>query len=135
MLNKNFILVLVFSILEIFSIVLAVNAWNQKKLYHYKTTAVIDDILLPDGDISVSCYDENHVLCKDVRISNKIIQGKFDYVKSFYGNEIQILLNDEKNKAIWLKYYYEVWIFPMILPLGYLIIMIISKKKSKISEN
>ncbi|MCH5197212.1 MAG: hypothetical protein J1F28_10875, partial [Oscillospiraceae bacterium] len=131
--KKAVILSLVFLILELLVVIQLVNSLSERKSYTYKTNATIDFIGLPDGVIFVSCYDESGILHKDVIVKNKTIQGKLDYVESFYGKEIQILLNNEKNEALWLSDY-KLWVFAIIIPLIYFLI-VIYKKKATINSN
>lgn len=123
--KKILILSFIFLILELSAIIEIVNVLKEVKSYPYETTATIYFIGLADGTVFVSCYDENNVLHKDVAIRNKTIQGKSDYVNSFYGKEIQILFNSKENKAISLPDFHVNLTLAVIVPLMYLMIILI----------
>ena len=123
--KKILILSFIFLILELSAIIKIVNVLKEVKSYPYETTATIYFIGLPDGTVFVSCYDENNVLHRDVTIRNKTIQGKSNYVNSFYGKEIQILFNSKENKAISLPDFHVNLTLAVIVPLMYLMIILI----------
>ncbi len=128
---KIIILSFIFVLLELFALIQLINNLKDIKLYTYETTATIDFIGLPDGIIFVSCHDENNILNKDVKIKNKVIQGKLDYVESFYGKEISIRLDSENNVALWLSVYYRLWGFVIGMPLIYVAIILLFYQKLK----
>lgn len=121
--NKIIIISFLFVLSEFFLLFQLLNTLKEIRQYTYETTATIDFIGLPYGTIFVSCYDENNILHEDVIIKNKSIRGNLSHVESFYGTEIQIRLNTDKNYAIWLSVYYRLWFISIAVPLVYLILV------------
>lgn len=122
-------------IVIIFSFILAVSDYlsisklietsDLMKQYPYENTATIDYIGLPDGIVYVSYYDDQNILQKDVVVQKTRIQGSLSRVESFYGKEIPIRLNPEKNEIIWIDDYPKLWIKAIVKSLILLVIGIL----------